>query len=420
MSVVFKGSTFTGARVGRKSPAFQILVKTDNAGTSNSDQFTFPATAGTYDIDWGDGSSDTGVSGSQTHTYASAGEYVIKVTGGLTALAFNNGGDKLKLLELQNWGDIVWSTFSLAFYGCSNLQITATDLPNSGAVTNFTAAWLGCSSLTSFPLIDTSSGTIFTNAWNGCSSLTSFPPIDTSNGVSFYNAWRACSSLTSFPLINTSKVTDFYAAWLGCSSLTSFPLIDTSSGTSFGSAWQNCSSLTSFPLLDTSNATNFYGTWQDCSSLASFPQINTGNVGDFRYAWLRCSSLTSFPLIDISGVQVTYGLNNAWHLCTGLTSFPLLDTSNVESFHYTWANCTSLVSFPLLSFASMTNGSYCFNGVTLPTETWSNLLIATEAVNNNASVTWHGGNSKYNVAGGVARQALIDDHAWVITDGGAE
>jgi len=68
----------------------------------------------------------------------------------------------------------------------------------------------------------------------------------------------------------------------------------------------------------------------------------------------------------------------------------------------------------------MTLGTECFNRVTLPTETWSNLLIATEAANNNASVSWNGGNSKYNVAGGVARQALIDDHAWVITDGGAE
>ena len=45
-------------------------------------------------------------------------------------------------------------------------------------------------------------------------------------------AFKECSSLTSFPLINTSNVTNFGSngggAWQGCSSLTSFPEIDTS------------------------------------------------------------------------------------------------------------------------------------------------------------------------------------------------
>lgn len=125
------------------NPAYQILVKTDNAGTSNNDQFTLPAT-GTYDIDWGDGTVDTGVSGEQTHTYASAGEYVIKVTGGLTAITFGNGGDRLKLLEIQNWGNIGWTTMSFAYYGCSNMQGTFTDVPDLSAVNSLRGAFRGC------------------------------------------------------------------------------------------------------------------------------------------------------------------------------------------------------------------------------------------------------------------------------------
>jgi len=116
-----------------------------------------------------------------------------------------------------------------------------------GAVTSFLQYWRDWSEITSFPLIDTSSGTNFREAWLGCSSLTSFPLIDTSSGTNFSYAWRDCSSLTSFPLIDTSSGTDFGRAWLNCSSLTSFPLIDTSSGTDFTKAWRNCSSLTSFP-----------------------------------------------------------------------------------------------------------------------------------------------------------------------------
>jgi len=128
-------------------------------------------------------------------------------------------------------------------------------------VTDFAEFWGDWSELTSFPLIDTSSGTNFQSAWFGCSSLTSFPLIDTSSGTSFRSAWFRCSSLTSFPLIDTSSGTSFRDAWLNCSSLTSFPLIDTSSGTNFRSAWFRCSSLTTIPagLFDNVSGGNFDG-----------------------------------------------------------------------------------------------------------------------------------------------------------------
>jgi len=116
-----------------------------------------------------------------------------------------------------------------------------------GAVTDFTNFWRYWSEITSFPLIDTSSGTSFRGTWFGCHSLTSFPLIDTSLGTDFRRAWQNCYSLTSLPPIDTSAGINFNFTWRTCVSLTSFPLIDTSSGSNFGGAWQNCSSLTSFP-----------------------------------------------------------------------------------------------------------------------------------------------------------------------------
>ena len=107
-----------------------------------------------------------------------------------------------------------------------------------GSVTDFSSYWRNWSELTSFPLIDTSSGTNFFAAWHSCTSLTSFPLIDTSSGTRFDRAWQSCTSLTSFPLIDTSAGTNFSSTWYGCSSLTSFPLIDTSAGTNFSRAWQ--------------------------------------------------------------------------------------------------------------------------------------------------------------------------------------
>ena len=45
-------------------------------------------------------------------------------------------------------------------------------------VTDFYSAWYNCSSLTSFPLIDTSSGTNFSYTWGSCPSLPSCPGTD--------------------------------------------------------------------------------------------------------------------------------------------------------------------------------------------------------------------------------------------------
>jgi surface protein len=106
-------------------------------------------------IDWGDGITETvsqasvpnnTIGGNNVeHTYASAGNYVIKVSVGLERILFNNGGDRLKLLEIQNWGDIVWGASQEgAFWGCSNMQLTATDAPNLSGVTSMLTYFRNC------------------------------------------------------------------------------------------------------------------------------------------------------------------------------------------------------------------------------------------------------------------------------------
>ena len=178
-----------------------------------------------------------------------------------------------------------------------------------GSVTDFAEFWRDWSEITSFPLIDTSSGTSFYRAWVGCSSLTSFPLIDTSEGTNFGQAWLDCSSLTSFPLIDTSSGNSFYATWWRCSSLTSFPLIDTSAVTDFTYAWRDCSSLTSFPLIDTSAGTDFNQAWRNCSSLTTIPAGLFDNVsgGDFTDAFTD-TALTQTSIDNILVSLVASGI----------------------------------------------------------------------------------------------------------------
>ena len=75
-------------------------------------------------------------------------------------------------------------------------------VPNTTNVTTFHAAWYYCSSLTSFPLINTAAGTSFQSAWGFCTGLTSFPLINTAAGIDFSYAWDFCSSLTPLSLDN--------------------------------------------------------------------------------------------------------------------------------------------------------------------------------------------------------------------------
>jgi hypothetical protein len=243
---------------------FIFTVKTDNAGTSGTNQFTLPTTGSGFDciVDWGDGTSDayTGTMGSPTHTYPSVGTYEIKISGVFPRIFFNNAGDRRKIIEIKNLGVYAGgSTLQIdSFAGCNNLIINSPTLGFFGNVTDFSRTWRFCSSITTFPLLDVSNSGTFNSTWEGCSSLTSFPLLDTSSGTNFIGAWQSCSSLTSFPLLDVSSGTNFQNAWFGCSSLTSFPLLNVSSGTNFQQAWFLCSSLTSFPLLNVSSGTIFH------------------------------------------------------------------------------------------------------------------------------------------------------------------
>lgn len=109
--------------------AFEFTVQTDNAGTSADNQFTIPITSATpYNISTSDGQSITGATGATTLTFPSAGTYTVSITDSCEGWRFNNGGDKLKLLDISNWG-VFRSTISATFYGATNMTCSAVDAP---------------------------------------------------------------------------------------------------------------------------------------------------------------------------------------------------------------------------------------------------------------------------------------------------
>ncbi len=129
---------------------FIITVKTDNTGVTANNQFRLPVYTGsglTYNavIDWGDSTTTNQTTDvAPTHTYAAPGTYQIKISGTFPSIRFNNGGDRLKLITINNWGTGAWSTFNSAFYGCANMQGAWADIPNTAAVTDMEFAFAGC------------------------------------------------------------------------------------------------------------------------------------------------------------------------------------------------------------------------------------------------------------------------------------
>jgi surface protein len=100
--------------------------------SANGGTFQWPNRTGTRNavINWGDGTSETSVGNLGVKTYALAGYYDISVTGTYTAPFFNNVGDRLKCVDVRQWGSVTGMTvWSDSFQGCANLVGTATDAP---------------------------------------------------------------------------------------------------------------------------------------------------------------------------------------------------------------------------------------------------------------------------------------------------
>lgn len=133
---------------------FITTWKTDNIGTSNDDQITIPATGAgyNYDIAWEEvgnptnsGTEPSGQTGSYTITFPSVGTYQITITGTFPRIYFNNGGDRDKILTVEQWGSNPWASMASAFYGCSNLTINDTSAPVLGSVIDMSNMFRGCS-----------------------------------------------------------------------------------------------------------------------------------------------------------------------------------------------------------------------------------------------------------------------------------
>ena len=373
-----------------------IVVDTTLAGSA-SNTFVLPVILAAGDfarIFWGDGSSSIATNGNNTHVYTSNGIYTIKIdTKVFGGILFLNGGDKAKVRSVLSFGDSILRQTTDTFFGCTALTYVSNGY-----------------------LKTTSSATSAQSMLRGCSSLTTVPLFDLSKVTITLAMLRDCTSLTSVPLFNLARVTDASYMFHNCTSLTTVPLFNLSSATTTLSMFFNCTSLTTVPLFNLTSAINSSYMFYTCTSLTTVPLFDLANVTDTSDMFFGCTSLTTVPLLDLSKVTNTLEMFRG---CTSLTTVPLFDLSKVTNAGSMFRGCTNLTTIPLFDLSKVTSASNMFFGVTLTTTSYSNFLVNLATLPLQSNVTFHGGSSKYNTAGGVARAYIISTFGWTITDGGA-
>ena len=456
---------------------FVTTWRTDNPGTSNSTSITVPMAGGPYDVDWdNDGVfDDLGVTGPVTHDYQIAGRKTIRIRGIYSSISFSNGGDKEKIISLDQWGTNPWSSMNSAFYGCVNLRVRATDTPNFSAVTNM--RFMFSNAISANPDVskwDTSSVTnmssMFSNAssanpdvsnWNTssvaildgmfASAVSAKPDVsnwDTSSVTSMRNMFGG-ATLANPDVSNwdTSSVTNMNSMFLNATSANpDVSKWNTSSVTNmslmFGSAASASPDVSNW---DTSSVTNM--SWMFVNAASANPDVSnwdtslvTGMIRMFGGAisanpdvgkW-DTSSVTDMSSMFISATSANPDVSN-W------------DTSSVTSMHSMFAGATSAnpdVSNwdtssvtnmrSMFEFAtsfnrdlgswnvrSLSDASNMFSGVTLSTTNYDSLLVGWGSQELRTGVTFDGGNSKHCSDVAVAARAkMIATNGWTITDGG--
>ncbi|NAS10365.1 BspA family leucine-rich repeat surface protein, partial [Poritiphilus flavus] len=209
---------------------FITTWNTTNPGTSDANSITIPA-SGTYDVDLGnDGSYELlNQSGSitidvTTYNYT-AGEIQLAIrnavsgSGALSRIYFNNAGDRQKLLSVDQWGSsISWSTMEGAFWGCTNLEVKASDAPDLGNLTSLYTMFAGCTALTGETGLSTWNTAAVTNmafmfyqasAFNGDISSWNVESV-TNMGYLFAGATSFNSDIGSWNTVNATDMSQMF------------------------------------------------------------------------------------------------------------------------------------------------------------------------------------------------------------------
>ena len=387
---------------------FVITVKTDNIGASTSTQFAIPTIGGSYNYNVdcnNDGTFEaTAQTGNYTCDYTVAGTYTLRIqdnTGagtGFPRIYFNNSGDNLKLLTIQQWGTGKWTSMNSAFYGCANLAGQASDSPDLSDVTDLSYIFAGDSIFNqNIGNWDTSKVTDMSYMFNRTSDFNQNIGSWNTSNVTDMRYMFAVDYAFNQDIGNweTSKVTKMYGMFAAATSFNQ-PI-----GT-----W-NTSSVTLMRGMF-SSATSFN------QPLGNWDTSNVTDMGSmFNYAYAFNQPLDGWITGNVTNMDGMF--RNATSFNQNLGSW---DTNHVTDTSGMFYNATAFnQNIGSWNVSKVTNMSEMFKDAGLSRENYDALLTGWNAQTLQSGVSFDGGYSQY-CFGETARTHMISADAWSITDSG--
>jgi len=381
-------------------PGFSSTWKTNNTGSSNDNQIMLPLTnTGTYNfvVEWGDGSSDTITSYTQPeviHTYSTPGTYNVTMNGVITGFRFNNGGDAEKIIDISEFLALTIID-NAAFYGCANLNISATDAPTI-AGGDLSYMFRGCSLLTNInpDEWDTSSVTNMSYMFNSCSKFNQqVSSLNTSNVIDMSNMFYSCLLFNQSLSFDTAKVENMAAMFRNCYVFNQPLSFDTSSVEDMGGMFHTCWEFNQPLSFDTSSVEDMESMFYNCNEFNQALTFNTVNV------------------IDMS---------NMFYSCTSFNQPINFNTINVTNMENMFTACfTFRQDLGGLNITSLTNAAEMLRPCNIDRENYDKLLIGWAAQTEQPNVTLNVNNlTNYSAGAPATARASLVANGWTITDDG--
>ncbi len=314
-----------------------------------------------FTVEWGDGTNHTITTWNQSeiiHNYTTPGVYTLVISGKIEGWRFTSEGDKLKILEISQWGTLQFRDGGTYYFGgCENLVLTATDAPDLTQTTSLNGFFSNCPNLGDqgdMSLWDTSNITNmksmfkYSDTFNQNVSTWDTSKVTTMQSM-FYHCYEFNYSLEQWDVSNVK-----YMAWM------------------FANAW-------SFNQpLNTWNTSRVMDMAVMFASAINFNQPldtwNTSRVNDMTGMFANCLSFDQN--LGMWNIEIL------WY-AEGMFTFCSLSVANYDALLIGWAAQD-------LSFALK----------------WG------------IEVKFHGGYSEYSEQAVEARNKLINTYKWEITDGG--
>jgi len=407
---------------------------------------------GTVDctVDWGDGSptEDFTTAGDALHQFAAADTYTVEISGNLTHFGKPETYwvGRTYLIEVPSFGKIGLTSLKRAFLYAYNLVSVAAGIPET--ITDMSYAFSqidGATSITNLNQWDVSHVTNMEHMFEGYinfnQDISGWNTNSVTNMESMFEycenfdqpigSWNVGSSTNMKNMFRESAFNSDISNW-DVSKVTNMEgMFDQSSFNKPIGNWDvsNVSNMKRFFAESPFNQN--IGAW-DVSKVTDMSYMFAAN-SDFNQnigAW-DVSKVTTMQEMfvqapafnqdigawDVSKVTTMYGMfSQASAFNQDITGW---DVSNVNSMFGMFAGATAFdQNLGSWNITSVTTMEYMFMMSSLSTANYDALLTGWAAQDVKNSVLFDAGNSTYSAAASSARQSLIDDHSWTISDDG--